>query len=116
MLARENGAVMCPQGDLKVGPLTEYDYAGKPDGKIRPLIWERMVSHSIRPDVEDGFLLPYHRWPSITGRAAAGDLVPASRDLSASPAVGQRCRWTSSVRDTVRPAPENKRDVFDSRV
>jgi len=60
MLARENGAVMCPQGDLKVGPLTEYDYAGKPDGKIRPLIWERMVSHSIRPDVEDGFLLPHH--------------------------------------------------------
>ena len=59
MLARENGAVMCPQGDLKVGPLTEYDYAGKPDGKIRPLR-ERMVSHSIWPDVEDGFLLPYH--------------------------------------------------------
>lgn len=45
---------------LKIGPLTEYDYAGKPDGKIRSLIWERMVSHSIRPDFQDGFLLPYH--------------------------------------------------------
>lgn len=45
---------------LKIGPLTEYDYAGKPDGKIRSLIWERMVSHSIRPEFQDGFLLPYH--------------------------------------------------------
>jgi hypothetical protein len=45
---------------LKIGPLTEYDYTGKPDGKIRSLIWERMVSHSIRPDFQDGFLLPYH--------------------------------------------------------
>jgi hypothetical protein len=44
----------------KIGPLTEYDYDGKPDGKIRSLIWERMVSHSIRPDFGDGFLLPYH--------------------------------------------------------
>lgn len=45
---------------LKLGPLTEYDYEGSPAGKIRSLLWERMVIHSIRPDFKDGFLLPYH--------------------------------------------------------
>jgi hypothetical protein len=45
---------------LKMGSLTEYEYEGGPDGKIRSLIWESMVSHSIRPDFKDGFLLPYH--------------------------------------------------------
>ena len=39
--------------------LKEYDYDGSPEGKIRSLIWERMVVHSIRPDFKDGFLLPY---------------------------------------------------------
>ena len=45
---------------LKVGSLTEYDYEGLPEGKIRSLLWERMVTHSIRPGFKDGFLLPYH--------------------------------------------------------
>jgi hypothetical protein len=45
---------------LKIGDLTEYDYAGSPAGKIRSLLWERMVIHSIRPGFKDGFLLPYH--------------------------------------------------------
>jgi ATP-dependent exoDNAse (exonuclease V) alpha subunit len=44
-----------------IGGLTEYDYHGKPEGKIRSLLWERMVIHSIRPDFTDGFLLPYHQ-------------------------------------------------------
>lgn len=44
---------------LKLGPLTEYDYAGSPADKIRSLLWERMVIHSIRPGFKDGFLLPY---------------------------------------------------------
>lgn len=44
-----------------VGGLTEYDYHGAPNGKIRSLLWERMVTHSIRPDFSDGFLLPYHQ-------------------------------------------------------
>ena len=43
-----------------VGSRNEYLYAGSPDGKQRSLIWERMVSHSIRPRMTDGFLLPYH--------------------------------------------------------
>jgi hypothetical protein len=44
---------------LKLGPLTEYDYSGSASGKIRSLLWERMVIHSIRPGFKDGFLLPY---------------------------------------------------------
>lgn len=42
-----------------IGPLTEYSYDGSPEGKIRSLLWERMVVHSIRPGFQDGFLLPY---------------------------------------------------------
>ncbi|WLD13592.1 ATP-dependent DNA helicase [Planctellipticum variicoloris] len=43
-----------------LGPLTEYEYEGSKEGAIRSLLWERMVTHSIRPDFVDGFLLPYH--------------------------------------------------------
>jgi hypothetical protein len=43
-----------------VGKLTEYEYGGNPTGKLRSLLWERMVVHSIRPDMADGFLMPYH--------------------------------------------------------
>ncbi|HET6445162.1 MAG TPA: AAA family ATPase [candidate division Zixibacteria bacterium] len=45
---------------LNIGELTEYEYTGSTKGKIRSLLWERMVIHSIRPDFKDGFLLPYH--------------------------------------------------------
>ena len=47
---------------LKIGELTEYDYNDqrRPDS-IRSLLWERMVTHSIRPGFEDGFLMPYHQ-------------------------------------------------------
>ena len=44
---------------LKIGGLTEYEYDGAPQDKVRSLIWERMVTHSIRPGFADGFLLPY---------------------------------------------------------
>ena len=43
-----------------IGPLTEYLYDGPTEGKLRSMLWERMIGHSIRPDVEDGFLMPYH--------------------------------------------------------
>ena len=43
-----------------IGPLTEYAYDGPVDGKLRSMIWERMVGHSIRTDFSDGFLMPYH--------------------------------------------------------
>jgi len=44
-----------------VSPCKEYDYTTKDlKGKLRSMLWERMVQHSIRPDFKDGFLLPYH--------------------------------------------------------
>ena len=43
-----------------IGELAEYEYEGPPGDKLRSLLWERMVVHSIRPDFKDGFLMPYH--------------------------------------------------------
>ena len=40
--------------------LTEYKYDSTARNKLRSLLWECMVTHSIRPEFEDGFLLPYH--------------------------------------------------------
>lgn len=43
------------------GPLQEYDYTTKDLTKrLRSMLWERMIQHSIRPDFKDGFILPYH--------------------------------------------------------
>lgn len=45
----------------QIEPYREYDY-GPCDGDChRSIIWERTVHHSIRPDFEDGFILPYHQ-------------------------------------------------------
>lgn len=44
-----------------VAPCVEYHYTTKNlNGKLRSVLWERMVQHSIRPDFKDGVLLPYH--------------------------------------------------------
>ncbi len=56
-----------------VGGLTEYDYHGSPNGKIRSLLWERMVTHSIRPDFNDGFILPYHQALAASDEGRAFD-------------------------------------------
>ena len=46
---------------LHVGAAQEYAYTTEDlKGKLRSMLWERMVQHSIRPDFKDGFLLPYH--------------------------------------------------------
>jgi hypothetical protein len=41
---------------VTVGPLLRYDSAKKTTYPF----WDRVIRHSIRPDGEDGFLLPYH--------------------------------------------------------
>ena len=56
----------------KLGDLTEYEYRGDPEGKIRSMMWERMVTHSIREEGLDGFLLPYGQL--IAAAAAKPDL------------------------------------------
>ena len=46
---------------LHVSPCVEYQYTTRNlKGKLRSMLWERMVQHSIRPDFKDGFILPYH--------------------------------------------------------
>ena len=58
-----------------IGPLTEYNYDGPVEGKLRSMIWERMVGHSIRPDLSDGFLMPYHE--ALGKLQASDDFDPA---------------------------------------
>lgn len=46
---------------LHVSPSVEYNYTtNNLKGKLRSVLWERMVQHSIRPNFRDGFILPYH--------------------------------------------------------
>ena len=47
---------------LHVGTTQEYAYTTTDlKDKLRAMLWERMIQHSIRsPDFKDGFLLPYH--------------------------------------------------------
>jgi ATP-dependent exoDNAse (exonuclease V) alpha subunit len=47
-----------------VGPIITYDVSGK--GATYPM-WDRIISHSIRPDGHTGFLLPYHDYLQSTG-------------------------------------------------
>ncbi len=50
----------------KLGKLERYD---SPRGPAYPL-WDRLVTHSIRPDGIEGFLLPYHEYVAPTGNEA----------------------------------------------
>ncbi|WP_252927009.1 AAA family ATPase [Paracoccus sp. 08] len=51
-----------------VGPAQEHAYSGDAGGKLRGLMWERPVSHSIRPDGFDGFVLPYQQLLALAER------------------------------------------------
>ena len=58
-----------------VDPSVEWSYAEPPaPGQLRSVLWERAVHHSIRPDFQDGFLLPY--------QALLSDPHLAGEDLS----------------------------------
>lgn len=57
-----------------LGPLREYR-------KVDPeafgaLVWERSVMHSIRPEMEDGFILPYQRLLRLLEEDPNTDLTP----------------------------------------
>ena len=51
-----------------VGSGQEHAYSGDTRGKLRGLMWERAVSHSIRPDGFDGFVLPYQQLLALAER------------------------------------------------
>jgi hypothetical protein len=75
---------------LKVDPPIEYIYEeGAPSDTMRCIVWERNLHHSIRPEIKDGFLLPYRELIDL----AAND---PSIDLSS----------------LVLHAPEEHRDAF----
>ncbi|MEU1603105.1 ATP-dependent RecD-like DNA helicase [Micromonospora matsumotoense] len=59
----------------------EYDV---PAGESTYPLWDRLISHSIRPDGVDGFLLPYHAYLTPTGDPAEDQ---RRRDLLAEIAV-----------------------------
>lgn len=42
-----------------IGDNDEYEYEPGSGDRLRGLLWERMVTHSIRPHFTDGFLMPY---------------------------------------------------------
>ncbi|AXH93565.1 AAA family ATPase [Micromonospora aurantiaca] len=48
-------------------PIIEYD---APAGVPTYPLWDRLISHSIRPDGAEGFLLPYHAYLEPTGDQA----------------------------------------------
>ncbi|MBN72085.1 MAG: RNA helicase [Gimesia sp.] len=54
---------------------TEYNYDGDPGDRLRSMLWECMVTHSIRPDFSDGFLLPYHEAMEKSDEGRAFDPV-----------------------------------------
>jgi ATP-dependent exoDNAse (exonuclease V) alpha subunit len=43
---------------LSLGNVLEYQY--EKSSNVRSMIWDVNLMHSIRPDFEDGFLMPYH--------------------------------------------------------
>jgi hypothetical protein len=51
---------------LAVAPTVPYLQHGDGFGSV---LWERVVRHSIRPSMEDGFLLPYHELLSLSQTA-----------------------------------------------
>lgn len=60
-----------------VGAPTEYRYEGgvPPASKIHGYLWERNIEHSIRPNGNDGFLLPYRELLALAERDDSLDLT-----------------------------------------
>ena len=57
--SEEKGRVVLGVGFINsMEDVKEYNYDSK--GERRSCIWEVNVLHSIRPDMKDGFILPYH--------------------------------------------------------
>lgn len=60
---------------LKVDPSVEYIYEkGAPSDAMRCVLWERNLHHSIRPEIKDGFLLPYHDLIDLAAKDSSIDL------------------------------------------
>ena len=51
-----------------VGSAQEHERSDHSAGRLQALMWERAVSHSIRPDGFDGFVLPYQELLALAER------------------------------------------------
>lgn len=61
---------------LHVTPAQEYRYNTQAlTGKLRSMMWELMIQHSIRPGFKDGFVFPYHA--ALEKAAEEPDFDPA---------------------------------------
>lgn len=71
----DSNRVIVGVGRVKhIGNAVEYQYTQP--GALRSMLWERLVQHSIRPEFNDGFLLPYH--DLISHLEAHPELDPAT--------------------------------------
>lgn len=65
----------------KIGPPVEHsfpdDNSNFNDNKIRSMIWERNIQHSIRKGFDDGFILPYQEVLEYCKENPNSDLDPA---------------------------------------
>lgn len=61
---------------MRVGGATEYSYENAAKNALRSMMWERNVGHSIKPEIGDGFLLPYVELLELTKNNADFDLQP----------------------------------------
>ena len=75
-LSEKPGRVIVGVGRvLAVGEVKEFAYR-TPNPRPRGFLWERYVTHSIRPDFEDGFLFPYHEIMDLYLRGEIADPEP----------------------------------------
>lgn len=76
-LGEDTRRVIVGVGRVKtVSTPTEYRYIGgcKPQNKIDGYLWERNIEHSIRPNGNDGFLLPYQQLLTLAEQDESIDL------------------------------------------
>src|SRR5204863_12177 len=59
-----------------LGGATEYAYENAAKNALRSMVWERNVSHSIKPEIDDGFLLPYRELLALAENETDFDLQP----------------------------------------
>ena len=68
------GRILIGAGRIRdIGPLTEYD---RSDDRMRGMLWERPIQHSIRPHGEDGFLMPYYEVLRCATEDSSLDVAP----------------------------------------
>jgi hypothetical protein len=80
-LSDEHDRVLIGAGRVtRLGPLVPYDHTGETG--LRTYLWDRAVSHSVRAEGGDGFLLPY---PAILERGAEDESFELQQFVAAAP-------------------------------